>query len=249
FSATGIFSATGVQTVLLSGSGTPLNVGMDVFNVNTPGSSCSFPINVLLPVSVTNDDHFPLTDNSYWTYDDLLHPGDSIRRTVVDTITLNNNIYKVVRETVMFGGPYEYFYRKAGLGYVEYAAPNKFTTFFQYKNPVSSDIPFLQESLSTGASWKTPEYIDTAADGTVFILRYDFTCTNANATVTLNGKSFANVYIITMLPLVKLAGNDFEYTNEAYLFYYAKGVGLIYEKKTLSAYVQIEMRIRNWKVY
>ena len=147
FSASGTFSSTGTQTILLNASGTPVNSGADVFTVTTQNSSCSFPVNVLLPVVISNNDHYPLTDNSYWTYDDLLHPGDTIKRMIADTITLDSNVYKVVKEDVKFGGPYQYYIRKNNNDYFEYAAPNKFTTFFQYKNPVYAEIPFLKKIL------------------------------------------------------------------------------------------------------
>jgi len=248
YSSSGTFSSTGNQTILLSASGTPVNSGTDVFTVTTQNSSCSFSVNVLLPVVVNNNDHYPLTDNSYWTYDNLLHPGDTIKRMMADTITLDSNVYKVVKEDVKFGGPYEYYLRKNNDDYFEYAAPNKFTTFFQYKNPVYAEIPFLKENLTSGTVWSSPEYIDTATDGNVFTIRYDFNCTDAHATVALNGKAFTEVYKITMFALVKLTGQSFNRTGEQYLFYYAKGVGLIYMQKTLSGFIQTEWRIKNWQV-
>jgi hypothetical protein len=248
FSASGIFSSPGVQTVLLNASGKPTDTGTNVFTIAAQNSSCNFSVSVLSAVVTNNNDHFPLTDNSYWTYDDLVQTGDTIKRTVADTITLDSNLYKVLREDVKFGGPYKYFIRKNGSDYLEYAAPNKFTTFFQYKNPVYAEIPFLKENLVTGTLWSSPEYVDTASDGNIFTIRYDFTCINANATVTLNGKAFVSVYEITMFPLVKLLNQSFNQTGEAYLFYYAKGVGLIYMKKTLNGFTQVEWRIRNWQV-
>jgi hypothetical protein len=159
YSSSGTFSSTGNQTILLSASGTPVNSGTDVFTVTTQNSSCSFSVNVLLPVVVNNNDHYPLTDNSYWTYDDLLHPGDTIKRMMADTITLDSNVYKVVKEDVKFGGPYEYYLRKNNDDYFEYAAPNKFTTFFQYKNPVYAEIPFLKENLTSGTVWSSPDIL------------------------------------------------------------------------------------------
>ena len=51
-----------------------------------------------------------------------------------------------------------------------------------------------------------------------------------------------------MLPLLKLTGNDYAYTHEEYSFYYAKGIGMIYLKKTLDGYIQNELQIRNWVV-
>jgi hypothetical protein len=248
FSGSGTFSTTGVQPVFLTASGTPLNDETDVFDINTGTSSCSFSINVLTAITVTGNDYYPLSANSYWTYDDLINIGDTIKETIVDSTNINNDLYKVMQEDLHFGGPYQYFYRKSVSDYFEYAAPNKYTTFFQYKKPVYADIPFLEENLATGTAWQSPDYIDTSSNGDVIWLKYNFTCLDANATMTLNGKAFTNVYKIKMLPLVKMAGGIYAYTNEEYLFCYAKGIGLIYLKKTLSGFTQKEIQIRNWQV-
>ena len=248
FSASGIFKITGLQPLILNASGTPVNAGTDVFNVNTGTSSCSFSINVLSAVNPLGNDYYPLSTNSYWTYDDLVNTGDTIKETVVDSNNLNNNLYKIIREDVEFGGPYEYFYRRDKSVYYEYAAPNKYTTFFQYKKPVYADIPFLKENINSGAGWESPEYIDTSSNGDIIFLKYEFTCLNAGAATTINGKAFINVYEIKMLPLIKTAGEDYTYTSEEYLFYYAKGIGLIYLRKTLGGFVQNELQIRNWQV-
>ena len=148
-----------------------------------------------------------------------------------------------------YQAPYQYFYRKSNSFYYEYAAPNKYTTFFQYKKPVYADIPFLKENIFTSDTWQSPEYIDTSSNGDVIYLKYEFTCLNGNAAIAINDKAFINVYEIKMLPLVKIAGGDYAYTSEEYLFYYAKGVGVIYLKKTLSGFIQKEIQIRNWEVY
>lgn len=248
FSGSGSFTNTGIQTVFLNASGTPINAGTNIFTVTAGNSNCGFSVDVLAPVNVSGNDHYPLTYNSYWTYDDLVNTGDTIKRTVYDSTDINGHIYKRIKEDIIFGGPLVYFIRKSGTDYLEYAAPNKFTTFFQYKNPVNADIPFLKENLLTGAVWESPEYIDTASTGDVITLKYDFTCLDADAAVTINGKAFANVYEIKMLPLVKSAGNDYAYTSEEYLFYYAKGIGMIYLKKTLGGFIQNELQIRNWLV-
>ncbi|HYJ62458.1 MAG TPA: hypothetical protein VEV62_01855 [Parafilimonas sp.] len=249
FSTSGTFLQTGVQSIFLNAEGTPLNAQADEFDINTGTSSCSLSINVLTPLNIIGGDYYPLTKNSYWTYDDLVNTDDTIKETVIDSTNINNNFYKIMNEDVHFGGPYKYFYRKSDLDYFEYAAPNKYTTFFQYKKPVYADIPFLKENLNTNSTWQSPEYIDTTTDGNIIYLKYEFSCLNNNATITVNGKAFANVYEIKMLPKIKSSGNDYAYTNEQYLFYYAKGVGLIYLKKTLSGFIQQELQIRNWQVY
>jgi len=249
FSTAGTFLQTGVQSIYLIATGTPLNEETDQFNISTGTSSCDFSINVLTPLVVSGDDYYPLSQNSYWTYDDLVNIGDTIKEMIVDSTNINNNFYTIMQEDVAFGGPYQYFYRKSGADYFEYAAPNKYTTFFQYKKPVYADIPFLKENLNTNSTWQSPEYIDTTTDGSIIYLKYEFTCLNNNATVTVNGKAFANVYEIKLLPKIKTLGSDYAYTDEQYIFYYAKGVGLIYLKKTLNAFTQQERAIRNWQVY
>ncbi|MFN8243316.1 MAG: PQQ-binding-like beta-propeller repeat protein [Ferruginibacter sp.] len=46
FSASGVFSATGTQTVTLSGAGTPLSAGTNQLVVSGTATSCSFPLTV-----------------------------------------------------------------------------------------------------------------------------------------------------------------------------------------------------------
>jgi len=249
FSASGTFTTTGLQSVILVASGTPVNAGTDAFTINTGTSSCNFSINVLTAANVLGNDHYPLSANSYWTYDDLVNTGDTIKETVIDSTSVNNFVYKTINEDVHFGGPYQYFYRRSNSVYYEYAAPNKYTTFFQYKKPVYADIPFLKENIITADKWQSPEYIDTSSNGDVIYLKYEFTCLNDNAAITINDKAFINVYEVKMLPLIKTSGGNYAYTSEEYVFYYAKGIGLIYLKKTLSGFIQKEIQIRNWQVY
>jgi hypothetical protein len=82
FSGSGIFISRGVQTVTLTASGTPLAEGTDLFTISAGSSSCTFPVTVLNPVAVKSNDHFPLTYNSYWNYDDLFS-GDTLKRNIM----------------------------------------------------------------------------------------------------------------------------------------------------------------------
>jgi hypothetical protein len=248
FSASGTLVSTGLQSVLLTASGIPLQKETDVFTVAAGNSSCNFSVNVLAVKNVAGDDYFPLTANSYWTYDDLIHTGDTLKKTIVDSTFINSDWYKIAREDVAFGGPYNFYYRKSGTTYFEYASPNEYTTFFQYKKPVEADIPLLEENLLTGSTWQSPEYIDTTTTDTI-TLRYQFSCVDNDATVTLNNQIFAHVYKIQMLPEIKTDNGAYSYTTEEYFFYYAKGIGLIYLKKTLGGFTQQELQIRNWKVF
>lgn len=73
FSGSGTFTNTGNQTITLTGSGTPNASGTQSFPITVGTSSCSFTITVgagTNPPPVNSNDYFPLTQNSYWTYDD-----------------------------------------------------------------------------------------------------------------------------------------------------------------------------------
>jgi hypothetical protein len=251
FSGAGAFASTGIQTIILTASGTPLNAGTDIFTVTANASKCSFSVLVHTPIVATNPDHFPLTYNSYWVYDDLFHVGDSIKHTVTDTLTINNHLYSIMKEEVRFVGPFQYYYRKAGFDYYEYCIADKFTGSFAFATPQYVDLKFMQENLSTGASWESQEYAGIASFGQNLHLKYLFKCTNDNAAVVVNGKAFTNVYIIELRPQIKSDFADYGYTGEYYVFYYAKGVGLVYEKETKTGsgtFTFIEWALRNWQV-
>jgi hypothetical protein len=62
FSASGAFTNTGVQTVSLRGSGTPVNEGSIVISVTVGSSTCSFT------VAVTNSTTNPPTGTYFWKF-------------------------------------------------------------------------------------------------------------------------------------------------------------------------------------
>lgn len=249
FSASGIFGSMGIQTITLTASGTPLLEGVNVFTITAGPSSCTFPVTVLHPLAVTNNDHFPLTYNSYWTYDDLLSPGDTLKRTITDSVLTAGNVYKNFEEKPMIAPPAEYLFRKAGDNYYEYGSVDKYTSSLKFNPELDGEILFLKENLTTGNTWMSDEYISTVTGGQTIYLQYDFSCLDANATISINGKTFINVYQIQMKPTIRSAiTNPYVSTGEIYNVYYAKGVGLIYNKETSLGSALVEFRIRNWLV-
>lgn len=249
FTGSGTFAAAGTQTVALRASGTPATAGTNSFSVAGAPAGCSFNVAVTSPLVVTNTDYFPLTQSSFWVYSRDDFAVDSVKRTVVDSVTQNGQPYKKIDEYFPFAGGPLYF-RKTGTGYFEWGRVDKYTTSFQYGGSgVTGDIPFLRENLTTGVSWMSPEYTGTASFGQAIWLRYRFECMDANAAVTLNGITFGNVYKIRMLPEIASVVGQWGSTNEAYQFYYAKGVGLILATKNLNAFTQYVQSLRRWRVY
>ena len=248
FSGSGTFTATGPQTVTLMASGTPLAAGTDAFSVTGAPAGCTVSVTVLLPLAVTGTDHFPLSYPSFWVYNRNDFATDSIKRTVVDSVGLAGQTYKKMTEYFPFAGGPLYF-RKAGDDYYEYAPVDKYTGSFSYSPKVNAEIPFLKEKLTAGVTWVSPEYTGTASFGQTILLRYRFLCTDANAAATVNGVTFGSMYKIRMLPEIASVGNNWGSTFEAYDFYYAKGVGLVYGAKALNGFTQYQQTLRRWQVY
>ncbi|MDQ3682939.1 MAG: hypothetical protein M3352_07690 [Bacteroidota bacterium] len=250
FSGTGNFAATGLQTISLRANGTPLNEGPTRFTVTAGANTCTFSANVTAtgtPPPVSSNDHFPLTVNSWWSYDDPNTIGDTVKRLNKGPGTLNGNIYQEFVETDEAGDSESYHYRKAGNDYFEYTFVDAYS-IVTFATPIEGDILFLKENLTTGDTWTSAEWSGTE-NGVAKKLRYGFTCTDAAASFTVGGKSFTNVYKITFKPQVSTSGGAF--TNEAveWTVYYAKGIGLIYLKGSVPGFGDYIIPIRNWQVF
>lgn len=248
FSAVGAFTNIGPQTVKLIASGIPNAAGIDQFTVQDSVLSCKFPVTVVGPISVTNADYFPLTKGSFWNFSHSEYPLDSLKRVINDTANKLGNQYTTAYELVPPTGIVELYFRKAGLSYFEYTRVDKYTESFTYGPQLYGDILFLKEGISTGDVWYSQEYSGTASFGQTLLLRYQFTCTNANAGANINGKAFANVYKISMRPQIRSLFADYGFTGEVYDYYYAKGVGLIYAKKVTNGFRKFELKLVNWLV-
>jgi hypothetical protein len=82
----------------------------------------------------------------------------------------------------------------------------------------------------------------------VLVLRYHLQCLDANATITVNGKTFTDVYKIQITPEVGDPGLTPLPTGEVHTMYYAKGVGLVYEQFFNAIKLHDVIKIRNWVV-
>jgi len=242
---------TGLQKITLKGIGTPLNSGTDIFTVTAGGSSCTFAVNVTKPVITTGTDYFPLTAGSYWTYDDLMNIGDTIKRVVTDSAVTNGIQYRIMHEYDRYGGDTALYFRRTGNDYIQRGPVDMLTLALKYVPEVTGEIRFLQQNLLSGDSWKSDEYVGTLFSGQPVYLQYNFFCVDANAAITVNGNSFINVYHIVMLPQVRSSQvNPFNSTSESIHLYYAKGIGLVYLTATDNmGFRKKEYKIRYWNIH
>ena len=242
FASTTINAAAGVATAItLTATGTPTASGADNFTVKFgDGQTCSFT------VSVINNDYFPTTLNSYWTYDDETGP-DTFKVTVTGPITRGSNTYQKFTYSGVYNG--DEYYRKDASGYYyqsfDTAGWGKYGITF---NQSMYEVRFMKNGLSTGALLPVSD-VPVTYQNTAVTLRYVDTCEDANHSITVNGQLFSNVYKIKQW--VKLGfptTNNFPIEDGPYYYYYAKGVGLIYAEDATSIPLSVIQRIRYWVV-
>lgn len=156
FSNTGNVANTGVQTITLTGSGTPVNSGNQNFTVSFGSSNCSFSINFLAGV-MPSGDYFPLTLNSNWTFG--LAGGttaDSIHTVVIGfSPTLGANTYNTIASyTVPAGQALDSaYYRKPGGDYYQYV---NYSNYFPFDQSVTGEFIFLKDNVTAGTTWVSP---------------------------------------------------------------------------------------------
>ena len=251
FKATGKFTTIGTATVRMKGFGTPLSAGTNTFTVYYDSSFCS--VDVIVGGSggssggTTSTDHFILTDNSWWSYGSSIS-GDTLKRAILTgSFNIGNVAYKGMKEFDAAGQIVDdtLFFRKSGNNYYEYNYIDYYTSFY-FDNTVVDSILFLKEGLNTNDTWSSPVYTGTDSGATKKV-RYDFTCTNSNATVTLNSKTYTNVYQVTLKVMVD-SGSGFV-TDMTWINYYAKGIGWIYEKVDDGSGGTLELPVRYYQVF
>ncbi len=250
FSGAGIFTTTGIQLVTLYAQGAPVNSGTDIFNVSTGALSCSFEVTVLADYIIVNsNDYFPLTEGSYWIYDDLFTIGNTIKRTINGDSAINDTTYSIMKVTDNYGITTQSLYTNINDNYFEYAREDSYTSSMQYAKAHLTHLLFLNKNVHAGDYWESPEFQDETTFNQVIVLKYGYKCLKADAIVTVNGKAFANVCIIEMRPQIHALQNPWGYTNEIYTYYYAKGIGLIYYYAVSNfGFRKAEWKIKSWQV-
>lgn len=248
FSASGVFTTTGAQTVTLTATGTPTAAGAFNFSPTAGTSTCSFSVNCVAAPPVPAGDYFPLTNNSWWSYDIVSIP-DSIYNVIIGTKAYNGNTYSEMQSNYQGFPEDTLHYRKNGNNYFHWVISDYYSAQFAFDNPSLVDINFLRENAATGTTWSSAEYTGTAGGATPAKLRYDFKIQNANTSIVVNGKNFTNVIAVSVT--VQLSVSGLPYTPiERNDFYYAKGIGLvkIIYNDLLGGSVLGEIDIRNYQV-
>jgi hypothetical protein len=245
FEASDTVRATGEQKIILKAVGIPTIAGTDVFSVALGPSACTFPSSAMKPFQPTSPDYFPLSEGSYWVYDYPGYTNDSLLRSVSGSITLEGTNYVVMKEKNPYADEKDLFFRKLASGYREYASPDKYTQSFAYVPGITGEIPILEE---VGTTWSSPLYLAKSSFGQNIKLRYSYSVLETDGVALVNGQAYEHVIKVRMNPLIAAEGYSEGSTGETHLFYFAKGVGLIYTSLTKGPGPVYEQRLRRWLV-
>ena len=221
FSKSGSFIALGPQTVILDAAGTPPGTGSFNYTATGGTSTCTFT------VTVVNNDYFPLTQNSWWSYNSTGYAPDSLYKKATTIASVNSNNYRKMdygNGTMVDGN---YFFRKSVSDYYEYLGVDSFSSNYSFQTYQMGDLLFLKESSPAATTWMSPEFIGVdLGTGFPLKLQYSFTITSTGGTQTINGVTYNNVTLVSWKCMANL--NNTGYVDDALLeSYYSKGVGLI----------------------
>lgn len=250
FSGAGTFVNTGNnQTITLNASGTPTNGGTQNFSVTAGSSTCTFPVTITggvtpPPTAV----YLPLTNGTYWTYED--DQGDTSLTTVVGPVTIAGTNYQLVKTTLHENGDPDsdgygrktvanaYFSRFDTTGL--YAA-----TGAKVNSGASIDVEILRDVLTTGQAWNSsiPVTVTIAPFPAVSgQIRFNWLVLNSNATTTINGRTFNNVYEIKQRVTAEAGGIPFPGGYPTTIVSYAPNVGPIKVVDSASGTVVSQIR-------
>jgi len=251
FGPTSYTATAGSNTVTLTATGTPTAAGTNNFNIDFgDGQTCSFTVTVGSGTVIQNTDYFPTTQGSWWTYDDIQN-SDTFKVTVNGTqsITVSGNTqtYQKFIYSDATGPFYTEYYRKdAATGFYYQSFDTTGLGFGGAGitlNQAKFDVLFLKNTLATGATWTTD--ISATYSGFPTTIRFAYTCVDANATKTVNGKTFTNVYKVQYKIQANVANSGWQDVAGPFTSYYAKGVGLLSADDDAGSPTQ---NIRYWQV-
>lgn len=224
FSATGSFTATGVQDVILNGSGTPTTAGTYTMTVSSAAGNCT--TDVLVNAASAASDYFPMTLNSNWTYNYAptnTIDGDTLKIAVFNkTTTINSKTYRYFvassEDTAL--------YAKNGNDYYEAGYFDFYPHVYVLDSVGAIEYIFLKDNVPATTTWETPETV-AKATGELGVAKAKFTIVQKDISYTVLGKTYTNVIGVKRELLFKKNGDaNFSLLIDG-TYYYAKGVGVI----------------------
>jgi hypothetical protein len=250
FSASGTFSATGVQTVVMTNSGgSPTNSGSFTYTVTGASTTCTFSITVTAAVV----DYFPRTTNSNWSYEFDGDQTDSLRTNVIaNTISGGGNTFNIFMYLYQGATDTMGYYRKSGSDYYHWV---NLADYLYFDNDQWAEINFIKDNQAQNFSWTSPGFAGMIG-GTPITLRIKWTILQQNVPVTMTTSTGSVTYQNTILVQEKYEyqqGTTWVDGTSLFGYYkdwYSRNVGWIkeegYDQSSMLAYT---MDMRRYQVF
>lgn len=226
FSGSGVFAATGNQTVTLTGVGMPSASGSTSFTVTFGSSNCNFS------VTVQDIDYFPRTTNSNWSYENNNTAADSVLEYVIaPTFSAFGNTYNIFMATDGSAVDTFGYYRRAATNYFVYED----ISYFGFDNPVWGEYIFLKDTIAN-STWTSGQFSGTIQSNPATV-RIRFTINSPrDISKTITSSTGTIVYPNTIVVKEELelyngsTWTSLTATIGYLLNYYSRNVGLILQE-------------------
>ncbi len=251
FAGSGSFNSTGVQTLVLPGTGVPAAAGNFTYTISWNASACSFSLGVG-NVIATSGSYFPLTVNSNWAYTipSTPTPTDSVRMVSLPaTLSANGQVYSDFLETNEALVDRHIGYRNNGRNFYLY--------YDQYENThsllllqLNGEIRQLNDSLPAGSTWSNN------ITGWVNGGSTTSTPVQMQATITEKGVPVTLLTGLAFLNAIKVKYNYYDMGNPAApVFVYREerwfvpGVGMVYFQSADPFGIGVTQQLKRYQVY
>jgi hypothetical protein len=254
FTAGGSFTNTGIQTIILSGTGTPENAGSTSISISAGISTCNFIVDI---TPLSGNDFFPRTANCFWVYEIDNNVADTARFFAISSLhNALGNVYNIVMVTAGITVDTAGYYRKSGNDYFQYMDMGDFIGFDQ---PVWGEYIFLKDTAA-GVNWKSAGFSGTVTIAPLppqpLTIRFNNTILQRDATVSVVTRAGSVIHTGVIVVEEKYerfqAGSWVDITPEVGSLrkYFKNNVGLIKHERIYSTgNVAALFELKNYQVF
>lgn len=240
FIASGYAFTPGLKTLTINGFGKPTAPIDTRFSLRFSNSICFFTVpNSLLPVTPpTNNDYFPTTTNSNWTYF-----NSSINDTVIINVNqfdkqISGNAYRQFNLHIPKSNSFDtLFYRKDGAG--------NYYRYYNIGNGPKEDFVFLKDYAAVGAIWESP-IVSGTISGNPADIKYKFTIIDKDISSMIGTNTIDSIISVKEETQFFISGTFS--TKNTFIYNYAKKIGLV-EIRQENAVPNLLIPVKRWLVY
>ncbi len=240
FYTEGYAFSPGIKNITIAGFGTTF-LGVDAnFKLRFGNSICNFKViyNGGTYVQNSNNDYFPTSTFSNWTYF-----NSSINDTVIINVlhgnkTIDGNPYRQFHLFIPSLNVHDtLFYRKDGTG--------NYYRYYPIGSGPKAEYTFLKDYATVGTSWESPVVVGLLT-GNPANVKYKFTIMAKDITATIGTNSIDS--IITVKEETQYFELGAYATKNTFVYSFAKKIGLV-DINQLNSLPNISVPVRRWQIY